>query len=357
LEGFEGAGATNGDASFADMVNYVNSRYPSASPGTSNNRIMVQDGWGSGKALSWGRETSTNTNYIDMAVGTQTTIYVGFAIKPKKTVSATETIIRFLDIAGGGVNNVVFRIHSGSTIQFYRNNTLIAGATAAGALHQNHWSYVEIKVVFHNSAGVIECRINGAEVINETGLDTLDSASTDIDTVRFQGANGIGFGNTDVTEQWLIDDVYIDTTTFHGPIKIEAVLPSAEGGTIDFTPSTGTDNSALVDENPKNDDTDYNSSADTASNKDLLAAGNLSVVTGNIKAVQVTNQAKLDAAGAIGLQSIVFDNVTQGTGSVVEISSTSEYTAVKHIFETNPDTATAWAVAEVDAMEMGYEID
>ena len=145
---------------------------------------------------------------------------------------------------------------------------------------------------------------------------------------------------------------------FIGPIKVETLFPSSEGTTINFTPSTGTDNSANVDDNPKTDDTDYNSSLDTASNKDLFVTENLSGITGNIKAVQVVNQARVEEPGAIGLQSIVAEGTpTQGTGSVVEIIDTDDYFLVSHIFEVNPDTSSAWVVSEVNGMEIGYEID
>jgi hypothetical protein len=355
LESFDGGGTTLGDAGYGEMIAYLQARYPSTSLGSDNNRVVTQNGWGSGFALSWGRETSTQNNYIDFPTGSQTEIRIGFAVKPKQTVTtSTETLIRFRDATN---NNVELRIFQGSTIQFYRNNAILTGVIAPNVLHQNRWSYVEVRVVFDNSTGIIECRINGQEVINATGLDTLEGSSTDINTVRFAGGTGNGFGNTDAAEQWLIDDIYVDTTTFHGPIKIDALFPTAEAGTIDFTPSTGSDNSALVDENPRNDDTDYNSSADTPGNKDLFVASNMSVVVDGIIGVQITNDAKLDAAGSIGLQSIVFNGSTQGTGNVVEVSSTSEYVAVKHIFEVNPDTAVAWTGSEVNNTDIGYEID
>ena len=155
-----------------------------------------------------------------------------------------------------------------------------------------------------------------------------------------------------------MDDIYADDAAFQGPMKIEALFPTAEGATINFTPSTGTDNALNVDENPKDDDTTYNSSADTPSNKDLFTTQNLSNINGGIQGVQITSMCRLDVAGSIGLQSIVAEGTpTQGTGAVVEVSSESWATAVQHIFETNPDTASAWATSEVDGMEIGYEID
>lgn len=360
LEGFDGGGTTLGSAGFGQMVAYLESRYPAADLGLTGNRVMTQNGWGSGYALSWGEASGAGSRYISIPVGTQTEIFVGLAIQPSVTPTSPQNgLISWMDEVSA-VEHLEMQIVNGTHIAFYRGGgTLLASAPG---MKQGKWSYVEVRVVFSNTVGIIECRINGSQVINATGLDTIEGgASTSINAIRLTGARGAD--STTATMQWLIDDVYIlDTTgavnnTFLGPIKIETLFPNAEGGTIDFTPSTGTDNSALVDENPRNDDTDYNESADTASNKDLFAAGNLSVIDSGIVGVQITSDARLDAGSPIGLQSIVFENATQGTGSVIEVSSTTDYEAVQHIFELNPDTTAAWSTTEVDAMEIGYEID
>ena len=79
---------------------------------------------------------------------------------------------------------------------------------------------------------------------------------------------------------------------------------------------------------------------------------------GGIIGVQITSDCRLDAAGSIGMQSIVAEGTpTQGTGAIVEVTSTSWSLAVQHIFEVNPDTSSAWSVSEVDGMEIGYEVD
>ena len=355
LDGFDGGGTVAGDSGNADMVAYLESRYIASNMGTGVDRPTTQPGWGSGQALSWGRGSSAGARYFNVDIGTQTDIRVGFALQSSKNLDSptSNIIISFRDELNA-VDHITLNCVNGTHFVFSRGSTVLASALA---LRQGVWAYVEIRVVIHNTTGIIEARINGVEIINATGLDTVEGGvSTSIDTVRMRGARGEA-GSTDPTRQWLIDDLYVDTTTFHGPIKIETLFPTAEGGTINFTPSTGTDNALNVDENPRDDDTTYNSSADTPGNKDLLAAGNLSVVSSGVIGVQITSDAKLDAAGSIGLQSIVFQNLTQGTGVVVEVSSTAAYLAVQHIFATNPDTALAWTPTQVNAMEIGYEID
>lgn len=358
LEGFEGAGTTEGNSSGADMRAYLEARYDVTNFTTATNGSpRVGPGWGFGKSLGWGDDANGDTNrfekHLSTAIGT---IYVGFAVRPfNQSNRESVELLRMRD----GANNrevIKVRFQHGQTLMFFKETFGNVGVQAPGVLRNNAWNYVEFRFTFSATVGVIEVRVNGVEVLNETGLDLDSFGSVVVDEIQFFGGEGTGVG--DVDEQWFIDDVYIDDAGFQGPIKIEELLPTAEGATINFTPSAGTDNSANVDENPRDDATTYNESADTASNKDLFTTANLATVDAGIIGVQITSVAILDSAGDIGLQSIVAEGTpTQGTGAVVEITSTTDWAAVQHIFETNPDTSAAWTAAEVDGMEIGYEID
>ena len=353
LEGFEGAGTTEGTSSGADMRAYLEARSVTSSFTTSTNGSpQVAPGWGSGKALKWGFDgNSDNNRFIMLLPSSLTTFYFGFAVRPWHQSNRDPELLR-LRRSANNRDMLKVRFLNGSTLQFFKE-TFAVWHTTPVILKHGEWQYVEIKVTFSDTVGVLEVRINGVEVVNETGLNNDSSGDTDFDELELWGGEGLSSD-----ESVLIDDVYLDDAGFLGPIKIEAVLPTAEGATIDFTPSTGTDNALNVDENPRNDATDYNESADTASNKDLLAAGNLSEITGGILAVQVTANCLLDTAGDIGMQAIVAEGTpTQGTGPVVEVSDETNFEAVQGIFEVNPDTSSAWLVAEVDGMEIGYEVD
>jgi hypothetical protein len=360
LEGFEGAGTTEGSSSGADMRDYLNARYPDDTnfSATSTGSPRVEIGWGNGKGLSMGDDSSSDNNRYDISLGSLiATAYIGFVIRPGRDVSPTQ--IQLFALRDDGNNRDVFQLKVGDrqTLMGFREGfARITEVVVPNILKPNVWTYIEVRVTASTTVGVCEIRINGTEVLNETGLNISAFGSVTFDVCRINGQEGTGVNDEDF--QWVFDDMYIDDAGFQGPIKIEGLFPTAEGATINFTPSTGTDNSANVDENPKNDDTDYNSSADTASNKDLFTTQNLSNVDGGIIGVQISSMCRIDAAGDIGMQSIVAEGTpTQGTGAVVEVTSQSWATSVQHIFETNPDTASAWAVSEVDGMEIGYEVD
>ena len=356
LEGFDGAGTTLGSGSGADMRNYIGARYNYNSTTTTTGSIRAETGWGFGQALSWGDDGGSDTHWIDLELGSSlATVYIGFAIRPGNRFARTQEIL-FQTWDGTTRDVVDCRVNNTATLSFFRDSFVRLAPAAYNVLRVNQWNYLEVKITHSATVGVIEVRVNGQEVLNETGLNTSASGSVTCSKIRLIGAEGQGLNDED--GQYLIDDLYVDDASFQGPIKIESLLPTAEGATINFTPSTGTDNSANVDENPRNDDTDYNSSADTASNKDLFTTANLSNITGGIIGVQVTNDCRIDAAGDIGMQSIVAEGTpTQGTGSVVEVTDQANWAAVQHIFETNPDTASAWVVSEVNGMEIGYEVD
>ena len=367
VEGFEGAGTTTGSGSGATLRDYIKSRYivdNTFREGT-NDSVRIVTGWGSGFALSWGGDTNADLNRFDIPLGGEfTEAIVGFAYQPRTTLEDVHNIMAFYT-STQEETQCELRVYENQHLICYNDQfNRINESIAMGALRPGRWHYIEIRMRQSATVGQIEIHVNGEQLINATNLDTQgDSGETFFDTIRFLG--GEASSTTVTTEQVLIDDIYIldvtgaaPTNTFLGPTKVEGLFPTAEGATINFTPSTGTNNAALVDENPKNDDTDYNSSTDTASNKDLFAAGNLSTITGTIYGVQITAQARSTNGFPVGLQCIVAEGTpTQGTGNVIEVSTDSKYLSVQHLFEDNPDTAAAWVVAEVNGMEIGYEID
>lgn len=366
IEGFEGAGSTNGSGAGADVRDYIRRRYIVESNTLredASNTMRVEDGLGFGKALSWGGSSFADSNYFWMPLPAQLTeCIVGFALKPQYFTVLSAPVMEFFTLAESE-SQVELRVQNNRDLICY-NDTFnrIADTFVGNVLQPDRWVYIEIRMVMHNTAGEVEIHINGVQVLNASGLDTSGNSGVYFDAIRWRGIDGTD--NTDVSQQWMIDHIYVldtngsENNDFLGPRMVETLFPNAEGATIDFTPSTGTDNSANVDDNPQDGDTTYNSLVDTASSKDLFECQNLSNITSNIAGVKVTSDARSESGLPVGLQSIVAEGTpTQGTGDVVEVSSDSKYTEVKHIFEQNPDTTAAWTAAEVNGMEIGYEID
>jgi hypothetical protein len=54
-------------------------------------------------------------------------------------------------------------------------------------------------------------------------------------------------------------------------------------------------------------------------------------------------------------RAVVYEGATEGPGAAVTLTEPG-YQAVSHIFEVNPDTSSAWTIAEVEAAEFGIQL-
>lgn len=358
IEGFDTFGTTNGDAGSADVVTGIEAKY-TGSYGQGAD-VRVYDGWGSGKAFAFGRDGSADDNYALIPIGSAvTTVIVGFAYKPRAAPLAANYFLSLYDI-NEDKDHVTFMCLHGNTLRVKRGTF---GTTALGYVHDcfrpHRWVYFEVKATINDSTGAVEVKINGVQKLNLTGIDTNDGATTpQVTHIKLQ--NGDGWGDSSLG-CYLHDDLYICTTAgsvnndFLGPNKVESIYPDAEGDNIDFTPSTGTDNSALVDENPRNDDVDYNQSG-TTGHYDLLTAVNLSTITGGIKGIQLNTDAKVTDASPLDLINKIKSSTTEDEASAQQVSDDAEYTTFYDIWEEDPATSTAWTVSGVNAVQIGYEV-
>jgi hypothetical protein len=228
----------------------------------------------------------------------------------------------------------------------------LLGESAAGVFRSGSWNYIEWKTKLDNSVGTVTVKCNGATVLTLTGKDTLARAETTAPWVRFNFPGGS------------LDDVYIcdgsgaQNNDFLGECRVICLLPQTDavdaGSNADFTPSTGTDHGALVDEAQVNDDTDYVYSS-TVGHIDTWAYPALGY-TGTIKGVQ------------LNLAAMKTDSGTRAIASVTRPASTNRVTAVDHyltqvaypywltLWELNPEDSAAWEVADVDGAEFGVKI-
>lgn len=360
IESFDTFGDTNGDAGSSDVVAGMEAKYTGQYDYNSS-EIRVYDGWGeTGKGLSFGKDGYALQNYALIPTGVKTEVIVGFAYKLRQPPSAAENLVSFYDISDDS-DQIHLRIFYNNTIQVRRGSGGIVYALgyAYDVLRPGRWYYIEVRAVIDNASGEVEIKVNGKQVLNLSGIDTQIGATSQLTHIKLWGAQGHG---GDVIEQnQMFDDLYIvdtsgaDNNTFLGPGKAEALYPDAEGDNIQWTPSTGTDNSANVDENPRNDDTDYNESGVTG-NYDLLTAGNLATITGNVKGVQLNTDARVTNATPIDLINKIKSSTTEDEAVAQAVSDSSNYTTFYDVWEQDPATSTAWTVSGVNGIQIGYEV-
>jgi hypothetical protein len=214
-------------------------------------------------------------------------------------------------------------------------------------MRYNEWYYLELKVFCHPTSGTVEARIDGVTVISLTGINTQAGANTYHNKVCLIGAQYNQFDDF-----YICDGSGTTVNDFQGICKIIGLLPSADTGTIQWTPSSGTTHYNLVDSNPANT-SDYVYSS-TQTNIDLFTYPDL-IGTGTIVGFQLNTQAMLSDGTSIILQTPVVSSGSTDLGADYTLTS-GTYADFKHISTTDPHTGSAWTIDGLNAAQIGVKV-
>lgn len=232
-------------------------------------------------------------------------------------------------------------------------NTLLG--TSATALALNTVNYLEVKITVHPSAGTVDIHLNNASILSLTGQNTAASGSAGWGSLILPIYGSLSGG----TRYWQLMDLYVadgSGTTwndFMNDMRLDWVPVNAAGTNNDSTPSTGSDRSATVDENPMNGDTDYN----TFSNINDLDTYNLpnAPVTGaTILGLETRAQVRKTDAGVAQIKHAMLINGTVYLGTALSVPGS--YAVTRQAWDTNPDTSAAWTdtgASGFNASELG----
>ena len=334
IEGFEGGGADT-----AAIKTYLSRRYSHYYTG--GGAVMTREsGRFGGNAV--GLVTGP---YFGILIDDQQEIVIGMAVK----------FFAFLDGAPFlNINDNTQAEHLGLQIRLGGEIRLTRGAsteieTSVGlGLVTGAWYYLELKVKIDNAAGEYELRINGSTVFSDTGIDTQDTGIASVGSVTFYST----------TIKTYYDDIYVLDTTgsinndFLGGVKVILLSPDGDTGDADFTPSSGGDNYADVDEGVTvDDDTTYVSTL-TDAQKDIY---DYESIVGNpiIYGVQVGTEFRIDDANNFDLISIVKSGGTEYTNSAQTASA--NYTSTMYLVEVDPNTSALWTSANLNVAKFGFE--
>jgi hypothetical protein len=292
-----------------------------------------------------------------------------------------DTIMFFRDEANNGNNLSVqldyfgdqgeddrgfFRIEAGpGGADHYDGNSEFDAGNTEHEFFLNQWYYLEFDMLIGNGDGAIEFRRDGVSLFKQSGLDTAVIAQEFIDEIHFSTGAATALSTWGNGAIYRIADLHIvspggggNETGFLYPAVVDNLYPNADTAEADFTPQGGGTNVAEVDESPQHDfDTTYNDS-NTATHKDrfTLSGSVPESGYGRVMAVQVVAMAKDDAdTGTRTARVVIFENSTEGVGTTLTLTE-SEWQALYHVYEDNPDTSAAWLMADVEASEIGYEL-
>jgi len=258
---------------------------------------------------------------------------------------------------GGSIQCDLRYNFSTSTLRVTRNGTQIASAVVAYGLFQ--YRHLEWTLTTHNSAGVVEVRLDGDPLISASGLDTQNTGNA------FVNALLIGFpGGNDFGSMWydcitVLDDV--DSGVAGAPndsplgdVRVDFRKPNGNGNSSDLVGSDGnsTDNYLLEDESAPNDDADYVQSS-TVGDEDTYAYENLASASGSVFAVQLLPWAKKTDAGARAIAAVSRLGTSEEDGP--DLSLTTNYRYFRDIREADPD-GDQWTIANFNAAEFGVKV-
>ncbi|MEW6440722.1 MAG: hypothetical protein AB1640_07255 [bacterium] len=310
---------------------------------------------GSGRRGTASFRTSSNSAYLSVALDAQATWIMGFAFYYSSLPNTARVLARLLD---GASVQADLRLNSDGTLQVTRAGTAVTDGKSTNVLGTGVYAYIEWKITIANSIAENSCkvRVNGADWITvATGQDLQATANAYANIVQF----GIcvyeaqGFV-VDIDDLYICDGTGAANNDFLGDQRVDALLPDEDGDLSQFTPSAGSDQYAVVDDNPPNEDTDYLSS-NTVGHISLLKFSSLTALSSpSIAGVQALVNAKKADAGDRGIGATVKSGATTSSGSDQALGTDYEY--YTRILETDPDTAVAWTESGVNAIQAGPEV-
>lgn len=277
------------------------------------------------------------------------TLIQGVAVFPSSPISGS----LFLWVRNG-VDNINTRIN----LQLYLNADgsitvmnralpfqTFLGQSGPGLLIGGVYNYVECKAFCDPLAGTVQVRINGALVLNLTGVNTDPYNTGGFDTAMLGGPGG-GLGSY-LDDMYLADDTGGVNNTFLGAVRVYTALPVSDNSPLQWTPSTGVTHFNLVNGVPAESQTTYVTDAGLG-NIDQYLYNLTSVPAGvQILGVQHGLYASLDASGS--------GSVGSECGGT--LSGNIAITTTPHIYsfprDTDPVVAGPWTMANLTSRQFG----
>lgn len=302
---------------------------------------------GSGRISGYSVTSDSGVPYLGLTSLTNTsndTWIAGFAVYCRTQTTSNVTAFAFYDWAAAGINLRIEMITG--EVNVWRGSTFLAGSSGAN-LTYGRWHYIEIKTKVHSTAGTVEVRVGGVPVISISGVNTQVGSHAYHNKCWFYLSN------------FNFDDFYLADTTgtvnndFLGNVRVVTLFPNGDGGTNEWTTSSGTDHYALVDEGIENDDTDYIESS-TSGQTDLWTYGDISG-TGSIAGVQLATVCRDTNTPVFSIKSLAKSGATTSEDTA-QVVGMADFGTLRRIVETDPNTSALWNPSGFNAAQFGVKV-
>lgn len=317
-------------------------------------------------ARNGGQALLTNAagDYAGISLGGEyATVVFGFALY-YPALPTGSSFAYMLSLYNNGNSHIGFQFNGSGSLEVWANTNTTAYTTNIGGTSTSFrtllattpiiptasFTYVEVRVYIHATAGELEIRFNGETVVNLTGINTKHPNSgmtPEVDAFYIGGSGNVSFYYDDL---YIRGDTVLTAGGFLGDVKVVTVAPQANGTYAQLTPTGAASNFEAVDDATPDGDTTYVAGQSGKDSYDLAPLN----ITGIIHAAQWNVLAKKSDAGERSLKHFTKSGATEQAGSLKALST--EYRYQSKVYETDPNTGASWTVADLDAAEFGQEI-
>ena len=243
-------------------------------------------------------------------------------------------------------------INQDTSVSIYYDNTLV-GTTDVGKHNVGEWHYYELKYVKDTTNGLVELRMDGDPTPVLTYSGDTETATGDVTRVGLPNNTGDFVTNSQyIMDIYILDGSGSENNDYLGDIRVDTHYPNGDNS-VDFTPSSGTSNYLLLDEQFSDNDTTFVESG-TVLAKDLYSMNNLTLTT-QIYGVQLSADMRKTDSGTVTTALISNDGVNNTVWNTQQIGD--NYSMEIGIRDTDPSDNTAWTDAKVNATGFGFRID
>ena len=296
----------------------------------------------------------SNALYTPQWPTTDRTLYIGLAFK-ETSYRSDSWIFQLTQPPASGVGGDLgtgiglMYMTDEQEIQVRRGATVLWTTATGGSVTFGHWNWLEFKIYCDNTNGVVEIRRGGTTILSEPG-DTQENSAVNYHAGLFI--------NNSHSRELFWDNLYVCDSTgtknngFLGPSRVVTMLPVSDGDESDWTPQSGLDHYAMVDEMPL---VDYNDFVDSVvvDDKDLWGYANVADIGDTIHAVQVITDAQsVDGAG-VSLKTLTKTGVTETADSGLPLKTS--FLALPRIMEVQPGGAGDWTEAALNVYQFGVQ--
>ena len=245
---------------------------------------------------------------------------------------------------------IVIWAQSTGTVSAYRGATHL-GTSAAPVITANTYQHIECQILFSQTVGTIEVRVNGVTVLSLSGQDTCASALVEASQVAFAGGTGSG-SNCYLDDIYAYDNTGSYNNTWIGDRRVLTLFPNANTATADWTAVGAATGYECIDEANPNDDTDYINA--TASGKiSQFGLQNTPAGVSAISGVVMVERSRKTEAGIGNTKMSIVSGASTTAGADKPL--TEVYTYRQDVFETDPATAAPFTPSGVDSLQFKVE--